>query len=169
MSITKESTYGDKSPLFLRFVNRQVTITELLNIFSASDDPYTVSAAQKAMNDPPDLGDFRNELEEAVRDLVKDGLNEEFKAFVNHYMEDSLYQFSDSSKTPFGENRRHIAYVKDETATWIEGFICYNMSLYIKAFGLDCLKECKTCSTLFAHKGKWAVYCQDACNPKKKK
>jgi hypothetical protein len=168
MAITKEASFGDKNPLFLRFINRKVTIMDLLSVFSSSDDPYTVSAAQKALNDPPDLEDFRKELEGAVRDIVKDGPNEEFKAFVNHYMEPSITQYSDSSKTPFGENRRHIAYVKDENSTWIQGFICYNLALYIKAFGLECLKACKSCGTLFAHKGKWAVYCEDTCNPKKK-
>jgi len=168
MSITKEATFGDKNPLFLRFINRMVTIVDLLNTFSSSEDPYTASAAQKALSDPPDLEDFRKEIEDAVRDIVKDGPNEEFKAFVNHYMEPSIYQASSTSKTPFGENRSHIAYVKDENTPWIQALICYNLSLYIKAFGLESLKACKTCGKLFAHKGKWAVYCEDVCNPKKK-
>jgi hypothetical protein len=169
MTITKEASYGDKNPLFLRFINRTVGVAEILNSYTKSDDPYTSQAAVKALDNPPDLDNFRKELEDAIRDIIKDGPNEEFKAFVNHYMESSIYQFSDSAKTPFGENRKHTAYLKDENAPWVQGFLCYNLCLYIKAFGLDNLKSCKTCSKLFAHKGQWAVYCEDTCNPKKKK
>jgi hypothetical protein len=168
MAVTKEASYGDKDPLFLRVINRKITIIDLLNIFSNSDDSYTVSAAQKALTDPPDIEYFRKQLEEAVRDIIKEGPNEEFKAFVNNFMEPSVYQYSNSLKTPFGENKRHMVYVKDENSTWVEGLICFNLSLYIKAFGLDNLKSCKSCNTIFAHKGKWAVYCTDACNPKKR-
>jgi hypothetical protein len=169
MAITKETSFGDKNPLFLRFINRGVTVMDLLNIYSTSDDPYTAKAAQDALADPINLEDFRKELEDAVRDIIRDGPGEEFKAFVNHYMEPSVQQFFDTSKTPFGENRKHAVYVKDRESTWVQGFICYNLSIYIKAFGLDSLKACKTCGKIFAHKGKWAVYCEDACNPKKKR
>jgi len=169
MAITKEASYGDKNPLFLRFINRKIGVVDLLNAFTQSEDAYTIEVAKKALNDPPDLEDFRQELEEAVRDIIKDGPTEEFKSFVNHYMEDSIYQCYDNKKTPWGENRRHSVFVKKEDSTWIQGLVCYNLSLYIKAFGLDNLKACKTCGNLFAHKGKWAVYCEDTCNPKKKR
>ena len=167
-SIYKEASYGDKNPLFLRFIHRKMSVIDLLNTYSQSEDPYTAEAAKKVLADPPDLEDFRKELEDAVRDIVVDGPGEEFKAFVNHYMEPAIYQYSDTEKTPFGENRKHTACLKDESAPWIQGFVCYNLCLYIKAFGLECLKACKTCGTLFSHKGKWAVYCADSCNPKKK-
>jgi hypothetical protein len=169
MSITKETSYGDKNPLFLRFINRKIGVFDLLNSFASSPDPLTAETARNAADSPPDLEEFRQEMEEAVRDLSKEGLGEEFKAFVNHYMVDSITQVTDNKKTPFGENRSHLAYVKDPDSTWIQGFLCFNLSLYIKAFGLDNLKTCKTCGALFAHKGKWAVYCEDSCNPKKKK
>jgi hypothetical protein len=169
MAITKETSYGDKNPLFLRFINRKIGVFDLLNSFASSPDPLTAETARNAADNPPDLEEFRQELEEAVRDLSKEGLGEEFKAFVNHYMEDSITQITENKKTTFGENRSHLAYVKDPDSTWIQGFLCFNLSLYIKAFGLDSLKTCKTCGTLFAHKGKWAVYCEDTCNPKKRK
>jgi hypothetical protein len=168
MAVTKENSYGEKNPLFLRFVNKKIGITEILQSFSLSKDPKTAAAAIKALENPPDLENFRKELEEAVRDLAKEGLGEEFKVFVNHYMESSITQINDTEKTPFGENKMFMAYIKDENSTWVEGFICYNLCLYIKVFGLDNLKSCRTCGTLFCHKGKWAVYCEDTCNPKKR-
>ena len=169
MAVTKESSYGDKDPLFLRFINKKIGVFDLLNSYASSLDPLTAETARNAMEDPPDLDEFRKELEDAVRDLAKEGLGEEFKAFVNHYMEPAITQVMNNTKTPFGENRSHLAYVKDPDSTWIQGFLCFNLSLYIKAFGLDNLKSCRTCATIFANKGKWAVYCQDVCNPKKKK
>lgn len=168
MAITKETNFGDKNPLFLKFVNKTITDRELIQIFVASEDSVTSAAAKKAIENPPNLESFRKELEEAVRDLVKVGLGEEFKSFVNHYMENSLTQTSNREKTPFGENQTHKAYIKDENEPWIQGLICYNLCLYVKAFGLDCLKSCKTCGKLFANKGKWAVYCTDVCKSRKK-
>ena len=121
MAITKEASYGDKNPLFLKFINRGIGIIDLLTIYAGSEDPLTSETAKKALENPPDLEDFRKEMEEAVRDIIKDGPNEEFKAFVNHYMEPSIYQFSDTTKGPFGENRKHTAFVKDAEGPWIQG------------------------------------------------
>lgn len=169
MAILKENTQGDKSPLFLKFITRQNGIIDILQSFQKSKDSFTVEAASKALENPPDLEDFRKELEEAVRDIIKTGPSEEFRAFVNHYMEDSIAEIKESNMTPFGESRIQSAIVRDESEPWIQGLLCYNLVLYIKAFGLQCLKSCKTCETLFSDKGKFAVYCKDSCNPKKKK
>jgi hypothetical protein len=84
-------------------------------------------------------------------------------------MEDSILQVYSSSENRLGENRQSIAIIKDAQGTWVEGFICYNLSLYIKAFGLSSLKSCHTCSKIFSNKGQWAKYCSDPCNPKKRK
>jgi len=169
MAILKENTVGDKEPLFLRFINRKIGTIDILQSFSKSPDSYTASVATKALESPPDLEAFRKEMEEAVRDIIKTGPEEEFRAFVNHYMEFSLTEQKENNMTPFGESRKQLAVIKDENETWLEGLICYNLVLYIKAFGLECLKACKTCQGLFSHKGRFAVYCKDACNPRKKK
>ena len=169
MKVYKETVRGDTNPLFLRFINRTLTVGDLLRTFFESSDLETVRASQELINSPPDLEYFRVELEDAVRDLARAGLNEEITSFLDHYMEPSLLQEFSSSKNSLGENRSSVAKIKDKNSTWIEGFICFNLTLYIKAFGLDNLKICKTCGKLFAHKGKWAVYCEDGCNPKKRR
>ena len=157
----------DKNPLFLRFINRETSVSEMLSSFARSSDSKTAVAASKLINSPPDLEDFRSELEEAVTDIIKEGVGEEFKSFVNHYMESSLEEDLDVENTSRGQNISHQARVKDDTAPWIQGFLCYNLCLYIKAFGMDDLKKCRVCGKLFANKGKWAVYCGDECKKKK--
>lgn len=158
----------NQNPLFLRFVNGRTDLSSILQSFSRSSDIYTVEAARKALEDPPDLGEFKKELEDAIRDIIKEGPGDHFKAFVNHYMEPSLEQDTEVTKSTFGENRSFTARVKDESAPWVQGLICFNLCLYIKAFGLQELKACKTCGKLFGHKGKWALYCSDGCKPPKK-
>lgn len=158
-----------KDPLFLKFINRNVSVFEMLQSFSKSFDKYTSETAKKAMSNPPDLENFREELTDAVRDLIKKGLGEEFKAFVDHYMEPSLEEDISTSDGHFGQNVSRSARIKDADMPWMEGLICYNLSLYIRAFGLDDLKICKICDKIFGHKGKWAVYCSDACKSEGKK
>lgn len=157
------------TPMFLKFINREVEITELLHSFIRSGDANTVKAATKALENPQDLEEFRKELEEAVNDLALEGLGDEIKVFVNHYMQESIEEDLTVKSTRLGENRSQIARVKDENAPWIQGFICYNLCLYIKAYGLDDLKKCRVCGKLFCHKGKYAVYCSDPCKSKKAK
>ena len=158
-----------KNPLFLKFVNKEIGAKDLLMSFSGSPDPYTSKAALAAMDDVPDLEGFRKELSDAVNDLVKDGPGEEFKAFVNHYMESSLEEDIETENSQFGENVNRRARVKDASQPWVQGILCYNLCLYIKAFGLEDLKSCRVCGKVFSHKGKYAVYCGDACKSNGKK
>jgi len=150
-------------PLFLRFVNRELGVSDLLRLFSRSPDPLTSETAIKAVESPPDLTDFHKELTEAVEDMVKEGVGEEFRAFVNNYMKDSIVEDVQSSPSGQGENVSRVARIKDPSATWIQGFVCYNLCLYLKAYGQENLKKCKMCGKIFAHKGKYAVYCSDQC------
>jgi hypothetical protein len=165
--MNKENPVGNKNPMFLRVINRESSFSDLVRAFSNSSDPRTAEIAIKAMNNPIDLEPFRVELEEAVRDIIKTGYGEEFKAFVNHYMEPSLTEEQKVTQGPLGESRVQVATIKDEKEPWIQGFICYNLCLYIKAFGTEDLKSCKTCGKLFDHKGKFATYCSDDCKKDK--
>lgn len=152
-----------RDPLFIKFVNKKISVLEILQSFSKSRDANTSKAAVELMPNPPDLDDFREELTEALRDLADVGYGSEFIAFVNNYMESSLEEDVQVSDGYRGENVFRSARIKDKNAPWVQGFICYNLSLYIKAFGLDSLKSCKICKILFTHKGKYAVYCSDPC------
>jgi len=155
-----------KTPMFLRYLNNEVGVMDLLTSFSRSTDTITANAAAEALKNPPNLDDFKNELKDAVDDLIKEGLTDELKVFANHYME-CLTEDVETSSTPYGDNRSHLARVKDASGPWVQGFICYNLCLYVKMFGLEELKKCKVCGKAFANKGKYAVYCSDLCKSKK--
>jgi hypothetical protein len=155
-----------QNPLFLKFINKEVGSTELLSIYSKSPDSYTSETARKAI--PPNLDEFRTELYDAVSDIITTGMGEEFRSFVNHYMEPSLTEDVETSDGSHGENITRQAYVKDDQAPWVQGLLCYNLCLYIKAFGLEELKRCRVCGKLFANKGQYAVYCTDTCKSQKK-
>jgi hypothetical protein len=156
------------SPLFIRFLNNELSTGDLLMIFAKSTDSYTAQIATKAQENPPNLENFKKEFKEAVTDIVSKGLAEEFAAFANNYMEPSLIEDVESSSSALGDNVSRVARIRDENSPWIEGLICYNLCLYIKAYGLDSLKKCRVCSKIFNHKGKYAVYCSDACKASSK-
>ncbi len=157
------------NPLFLKFLNREAPVLEMLSSFSRSKDPYTSEAANELMENPPDLEEFRKEFIDAVRDIIKEGPGKEFSAFVDHYMAPSLEEDVKTVKGQRGENIHRTARVKDKNEPWVQALICYNLCLYIRAFGLEALKTCKVCGRFFAHKGKWAVYCSDVCKSNKNK
>ena len=158
-----------KNPLFLKFLNREVSVEDMLDSFSRSSDSYTASTAVETLKVPPDLEDFRTELNDALVDIIKDGLGKEFSAFVDNYMASSLVEDIETQKRQLGKNVSRTARVKDKSMPWVQGLICYNLSLYIRAFGLEALKQCKVCGKIFAHKGKYALYCSDSCKAKKNK
>jgi len=157
-----------KEPLFLRFMNRELGAADLLNIFSRSGDKATKEAAEAALAIPPDLDGFRKELSDAVDDIVVKGAGEEFRAFANHHMA-CLVEDVESRDGTFGENVDRTARVGDPTGPWVQGFVCYNLCLYLRVFGTECLKKCTICGKVFANKGKFAVYCSDPCKAKGKK
>lgn len=157
-----------KEPLFLRFVNKELKTSDLLTIFSRSDDPSTKEAAETSLLSPPDLGEFREELSDAVDDIILKGAGEDFRIFANHHMS-TLVEDVESRPGSFGENVTRSARVGDKHGPWIQGFLCYNLCLYLRVYGTECLKKCRICGKVFANKGKFAVYCSDPCKAKGKK
>jgi len=153
-----------KEPLFVRYLNGEIGILEMMDSFSRmTEDTYTLKAIENARTAFPDMSGFKEELKGAVLDIMNKGLDEAFKFFVNHYMESSLAEDIKTAKSSLGDNITRTARVKDENETWIQGLICYNMSLYIRAFGLDNLKMCRICQRFFSNKGPYAIYCSDSC------
>ena len=67
------------TPLFLKFLNNEATTEDLLTTYARSNDSYTAQVAMKAMENPPDLKGFKKEFNEAVTDIISEGLAEEFQ------------------------------------------------------------------------------------------
>jgi hypothetical protein len=162
-------------------LNKEVSVIEMLRSFSRSKDSYTIEAAVELLENPPDLEEFRIELMDAVSDIIQEGIGKEFTAFVDYYMEPSLEEDIRTVGVPRGDNGfRNVGIhrgdnefrnvrVRDKSSPWVQGVICYNLSLYIRVYGLSDLKRCKICNKFFAHKGKYAIYCSDVCKAKKYK
>ena len=154
IKVNKENSIGHKNPMFLRFINRESGVRDLLASFSRSHHPFTAKTAEEVAKNPPDLESFREELEGAIRDIISKGIDDDFRDFVNHYMQPSISEEVTTIETSLGENKSQFVIIKDPQSTWIQGFVCYNLFLYIKAFGMSDMKLCKTCGKIFTHKGK---------------
>ena len=150
-------------PLFIRLANRQVGALDIIQSFqnSSQDEPSKKIAAE-AIGNIPDISLFIKDFREVLGDLIENGINQRVINYINSYMKPSLSEVVDSSGgSRAGENR--WIFIKNADAPWVEAIICYNLSLYIKAFGVDKIKQCPVCSKFFSHKGKYAKYCSESC------
>lgn len=150
-------------PLFIRFANGTTNTIEIINSFlNITDHKKSVDIASKALNDVPDLSIFRKDFRKALLDLIDNGINNKFINYVNSYMKPSLLEIVDDSAGSKAGESRHIILKEDDTP-WLEAIVCYNLSLYLRAYGISELKSCPICSKFFSNKGKYAKYCSDIC------
>jgi hypothetical protein len=156
-----------KEPMFIRFANKQLTADGVVNSFiQATEHKPSLEIANEVLNNLPDLSIFRKDFSNALIDLIDNGINKEFVNYLNCYMKPSLTEILDGDgRGTTGEHRWVM--IKDKDAPWIEALLCYNLSLYIKAYGHKELKKCPVCTKFFTGKGKYAKYCSDACKGSK--
>ena len=146
-------------PLFIRLANRKAGALDIIHSFKeSSQDEPSIEIANDAIEKVPDISLFIKDFREVIEDLIDNGVNQRVINYINSYMKPSLSEVLDSS----GGERRWI-YLKDAKAPWVEAIVCYNLSLYIKAFGLDTIKNCPVCSKFFTHKGKYSKFCSESC------
>jgi hypothetical protein len=150
-------------PLFIRLANRKIGALEVAqSVISSSKDEPSIKIASQAITNLPDISLFIKDFREVLSDLIDNGVNQRVINYINSYMKPSLSEIVDSSgNSRSGENR--WVFIKNPDAPWVEAIVCYNLSLYIKAFGFDKIKSCPVCSKFFTHKGKYAKYCSDSC------
>lgn len=150
-------------PLFIRVANRSSGALDIIRSFAnTSKDEASIKIAEETINNIPDISLFVKDLREVLDDLSDNGVNQRIINYVNSYMKPSLSEVVNSSAgSRAGENR--WVFIKNPDSPWVEAIVCYNLSLYIKAFGFDSIKNCPVCSKYFTNKGKYAKYCSDAC------
>ena len=152
-----------REPLFVRFANSDANASDIIQSFlSNSDDEESIKIARKAANNVPDLGLFKRDFQNAMEDLIDTGVNQQFINYVNSYMKPSLTEFVEGSGASRSGEKRWIS-IKEEDTPWAEAIVCYNLSLYIRMYGLKELKRCTVCKKFFSNKGKYAKYCSDPC------
>lgn len=152
-----------KEPLFIRYANGITDEVEVArNFLSETEDKKSKEIAEKTLNDMPNLSLFRRDFKQCMQDLIDNGVSNHFVNYVNSYMKPSLLEIVEgNSNNQVGEKR--WVTLKDHDTPWIEALLCYNMSLYIKVYGIKELKRCSVCSKFFSNKGKYAKYCTEEC------
>jgi len=152
-------------PLFVRFANGEATVADVVGAVSSSKDAKTAGFAAEALKALPDLSVFRTDFKAMLADLAENGVSRRLVNYVDSYMKPSLEEYTEGAGGSRAGEGRWVA-VKDGTAPWPEALVCYNMCLYIRAYGIEEFKKCATCGRYFTNKGKYAKYCMEH-TPKK--
>jgi hypothetical protein len=149
-------------PLFIRYANGLVEASYIVQSFIESNfDNRSKEIAEKALKSPPDLKLFRKDFRNLLIDIIDNGINKQAINYINNYMKPSLEEIVEGGTNRAGEKRQII--LKAEDTPWIEAIVCYNLTLYIKMYGISEIKLCPVCFKFFSHKGKYAKYCSDTC------
>jgi hypothetical protein len=149
-------------PLFIRYANGLVDPTYIVQSFLESNtEEKSKDIALEALKSPPDLRLFQRDFKNLLMDIIDNGINKQAINYINNYMKPSLEEFVEGGTSRAGE-KRHVI-LKSKDTPWIEAIVCYNLTLYIKMFGISEIKQCPVCSRFFSHKGKYAKYCSDIC------
>ena len=152
-----------REPLFVRFANGDSTVVDVIDsVASSVKDDKSQEIAKKAREDIPDLDLFKIDLQKALMDLIDNGPDQHFRNYVNSYMKPSLEEIVEGASGNRAGEHRWIK-LKAADAPWVEAVVCYNLCLYIHAFGFDRVKRCPVCKKFFSHKTKYAKYCSDDC------
>lgn len=150
-------------PLFIKFINGLVNHQHIIDtVMDSAKDQKSKDIAAKKKSEAIDLSLFRNDFKNVIVDLIDNGINQRIINYINSYMKPSLEEFIDNSSGSRVNESRHIE-IKAEDAPWMEALICYNLCIFIKAYGFKEIKQCATCGKFFSHKGQYAKYCSDAC------
>lgn len=150
-------------PLFIRYINKEIDTKGVITSFiDLSEDKKSIEIANKYLEDIPDLSLFRRDFANCVEDVIDNGISRKVINYIDSYLKPSLLEINDnSSYTRMGDKRWVV--IKEDNTPWIEALICYNLAIYIKAYGISELKKCPICNKFFSHKGKYAKYCSDIC------
>jgi hypothetical protein len=155
-------------PLFVRFANGTVSSLDILgSLIATTNHEPSKNIAEKAKELVVDLSVFRKDFCSMIQDLIDNGISQQLINYVDSYMKPSLEEIVDSSNGGRTGERRYVI-IKAEDAPWIEALVCYNLCLFIKAYGVKEIKQCYTCKKYFTNKGKYAVYCSDSCKGSKR-
>jgi hypothetical protein len=152
-----------EEPLYVRFANGLDDSRSIARSFLAvSQHEPSRQIAQTVLEGSLDLVPFRNDFKSMLQDLIDNGVNQRLINYVDSYMKPSLEEMVESTLTARTGEKRHVN-IKSADTPWVEAVVCYNLCLFIKAYGIKEIKRCATCLKFFTNKGKYAVYCSEEC------
>lgn len=150
-------------PLFIKFLNDQINSEHIIDVVVlAAKEERTREIARKKKGVDVELSIFKTDFRKAVLDLIDNGINQRVINYLDSYMKPSLEEFVEPNTGSRVNDSRYIS-VKADDAPWIEAILCYNLCIFIKAFGFKDIKQCASCNKFFSHKGQYAKYCSDPC------
>jgi len=156
-----------EEPLYVRFANGLEDSKSIARSFlSWSQHEPSRQIAQAVLDEFLDVAPFRNDFKSMLQDLIDNGVNQRLINYVDSYMKPSLEEMVESTATSRTGETRHVN-IKSADTPWVEAVVCYNLCLYIKAYGIKEIKQCATCLKFFTNKGKYAVYCSETCKKDK--
>lgn len=150
-------------PLFVKFLNGQVDYTQVIDAAIAqSKNQRTTDIAKAKKEEYIDLSIFKEDFLKVVVDLIDNGVNQRVTNYLNSYMKPSLEEFVEPNQGSRVNESRYVG-IKAADTPWIEAILCYNLCIYIKAWGLKDIKQCPNCGKIFTSKGQYAKYCSETC------
>jgi len=150
-------------PLFIRYANGSASTEDIIKSYlSIARNDTSKKIAEESLTNIPDLTMFKRDFRNCIDDLIDNGINNQFINYLNSYMKPSLEEYIEGSNASRTGEKRSVE-IKASDAPWVEAMVCYNMSLYIRVYGISEIKHCPNCGNFFSHKGKYAKYCSDIC------
>lgn len=152
-----------EGPLFIKFLNGEIDYIYIIDtIINNSKDERSRVIAQNKREELVNLSYFRTDFKKAIIDLIDNGITQRFTNYVDSYMKPSLLEFEEPNVGRRSGEQRYVIIKADDTP-WIEAIVCYNLCIYIRAYGIKSIKQCAVCNRFFVHKGEYAKYCSEQC------
>jgi hypothetical protein len=153
-------------PLFARVANSQSGVRDIAQALSRSADPTTADVARGVLDGSQPYGydfeTFRADFNRCLDDMIENGIKPQIREYLNAYLGYLHEEISGDSFSTKGSTTSVVS-ISNAEGPWAEGVVAYNLCLYLKAYGVSEIKRCKKCRKVFTGRGKYAVYCGDAC------
>lgn len=152
------------TPLFLRVANGKAGAREIAQgLARGTLDEKTKEQALAAIEDPPEIDVFREDLRELLKDLILGGVSHPVVQYLNAYMSSSLEMIEDEESYRTSGVLKQWLRVKPGEVPWIEAVVCYNLTIFIKAYGHEKIQQCPCCEDFFAQGKMKYKYCSEGC------
>jgi hypothetical protein len=152
------------APLFIRVANNQADASTIAEgLISNTYDDITINLASIVKEQNPDISIFREDLRNLLLDLITQGVTPQITQYLNSYMESSLLVHEQNESVGVSGHKLYWLSIKQEGTPWLEALVCYNLSVYIKAFGINFIKECPSCHKFFLQGKMKYKYCSEVC------
>jgi len=160
----KTYTPHQSDPLFIRFVNGDTDPRGVVQgLIEGTRDEGTIGIAQEVLAGEMDLTQFREDLCSLLDDIIANGVYHPAVNYLNSYMEPSILEHQEERNLDSSGTTRKWLSIRKKDSPWVEAVVCYNLTLFIKAFGFSKIKKCPQCHRYFTQKKFKYKFCSEKC------